>query len=326
MGSAVPLNSIRKCAGTLLTLMAVGPIHAQYPERPVRIVVPFSAGGGADVQARLAAQALSARLKQPFVVENRVGAGGNVATAFVAQAAPDGYTLLLATPAATINQSLHAKPGYDLRREYAAVGAWSVSPLLFVAHPSVPANNLKELVAYSKANAGKVSYASGGIGLITHLVLEFFKASANLDMLHVPFSGQAPALTAVVGGQVAFTVDSIASSAQSVKAGRVRALANTGRERSSDVADVPTVAEAGFPELTAYAWYGLLAPIRTPPAVLDTLNAAMLESLRDPETRKRIDAVGAKADPQSRADYAKFIDDELTRWQRIITNANLKAQ
>ena len=302
--------------------------HAQpvYPERTVRIIVPSAAGGGVDVQARIAANALAARLKQPFVVENRVGAGGNIGTAFVAQAPADGYTLLLTAPALTINQTLYAKPGFDVKRDFAAVGQWSFSPLVFIAGPQTDARDLKELAARARAEPGKMSYASGGIGFINHLVLEFFRVTAGLDMLHIPFGGQAPALTAIVGGQVAFTVDSIASAAQSVRAGRVRALATTGRERSPELPAVPTVSESGFPELVAYTWYGMFAPAATPTRILDALNAAMLESLADPDTQRRIAAIGATPDPKNRAASTAFIDQELARWKKVVADAKLKAE
>jgi tripartite-type tricarboxylate transporter receptor subunit TctC len=318
---------------TLIVLLATAtllasPVHAQsnYPDRAVKIIVPFAPGGGADVMARLAAGPLALRLKQPFVVENRGGAGGNIGTAAVAQAAPDGYTLLLITPATTINHTLAVKPGYDLTRDFAPIASWSRSPLLFITAQDVPARNLMELANHVKANPGKLSYASGGVGLITHLVLEFFKSNAALDMVHVPFSGQAPALAALMGGQVTMTVDSIASSQSSVKAGRVRALATTGNERFAELKDVPTVAEAGFPHLVAYSWYGFAAPAQTPARVLDTLNAAMVESLRDVETQKKIEAIGAQPDPMSRDAYTKFIGEELARWAGVVMTAKLKQE
>ena len=315
----------RLAAGGAMLLAALG-AHAQsgYPDRTVRVVVPFAAGGGTDVQARVAAARLSARFKQPFIVENRAGAGGNIGTAAVAQTPADGYTLLFVTPATVINQSLYAKPGYNVKRDFAAVASWATSPLLIIAATSVPANDLKSLVAYAKANPGKLSFASGGVGLITHLVMEFFKLDAGVDLLHVPYTGQAPALAAVAGGQVSLTADSVASSAPSVKAGRVRALATTAKERSPDLKDVPTVAEAGFPELAISTWYGLVAPAATPTPVLDALHAAVNEALNDPETRAQIQKLGADANPTARAAYAQFLDQEVARWAKVLGEAKLR--
>ena len=229
---------------TLLT----SPVHAQsnYPDRTVKIIVPFAPGGGADVMARLAAGPLALRLKQPFVIENRGGAGGNIGTAAVAQAAPDGYTLLLVTPATTINHTLAAKPGYDVMRDFAPIASWSRSPLLFITATDVPVRDLRELANHVKANPGKLSYASGGVGLITHLV--------------------------------------------------------------------------------AYSWYGFAAPAQTPARMLDTLNAAMIESLRDDETQKKIEAIGAQPDPMSRDAYTKFTSEELARWAGVVMTAKLKQE
>jgi len=311
-------------AAAMLAVALGAQAQPAYPDRTVRIVVPFAAGGGTDVQARVAAARLAARFKQPVIVENRGGAGGNIGTAAVAQAPADGYTLLFVTPATVINQSLYAKPGYGVKRDFAAVGSWATSPLLIVAATSVPAADLKSLVAHAKANPGKLSFASGGVGLITHLVMEFFKLDAGIDLLHVPYTGQGPALAAVAGGQVSLTADSVASSAPSVKAGRVRALATTARERSPDLKDVPTVAEAGFPELAIATWYGIVAPAQTPPAVLDALHAAVNEALNDPEVRAQIQKLGADASPTARDAFAQFLDREGARWGKVLSEAKIR--
>jgi tripartite-type tricarboxylate transporter receptor subunit TctC len=315
----------RLAAAAAMLLAALG-AHAQsagYPERTVRIVVPFAAGGGTDVQARVAAARLAARFKQAVIVENRGGAGGNIGTAAAAQSPADGYTLLFVTPATVINQSLYAKPGYSVR-DFAAVGSWATSPLLIIAATGVPANDLKSLVAYSKANPGKLSFASGGVGLITHLVMEFFKLDAGIDLLHVPYTGQGPALAAVAGGQVSLTADSVASSAPSVKSGRVRALATTARERSPDLKDVPTVAEAGFPELAISTWYGLVAPAQTPAGVLEALHAATNEALADPEVRAQIQKLGAEPNPTTREAFARFLDQEAARWAKVLAETKIR--
>ena len=314
-------------AGAAMLVAALGvQAQAPYPDRTVRIVVPFSAGGGTDVQARIAAARLSARFKQPFIVENRAGAGGNIGTAAVAQSAADGYTLLFVTPATVINQTLYAKPGYGVKRDFAAVASWATSPLLIIAATSVPATDLKSLVAYAKANPGKLSFASGGTGLITHLVMEFFKLNADIDLLHVPYGGQAPALAAVAGGQVSLTADSVASSMPSVKSGRVRALASTAKERAGDLKDIATVGEAGFPDLAVSTWYGLVAPVQTPTAVLDALHAAVNESLGDPDTRVQIEKVGADPNPTTRAEYAAFLELEGARWAKVLNQAKIRLE
>jgi tripartite-type tricarboxylate transporter receptor subunit TctC len=315
----------RLAAAAAMLAVALGAqAQSAYPDRTVRIVVPFAAGGGTDVQARVAAARLAARFKQPVIVENRGGAGGNIGTAAVAQSPADGYTLLFVTPATVINQSLYAKPGYNVKRDFAAVGSWATSPLLIVAATSVPADDLKSLVAYAKANPGKLSFASGGVGLITHLVMEFFKLDAGIDLLHVPYTGQGPALAAVAGGQVSLTADSVASSAPSVKAGRVRALATTAKERSADLKDVPTVVEAGFPELAITTWYGIIAPAQTPAVVLDALHAAVNEALNDPEVRAQIQKLGADANPTARDAFAQFLDREGARWAKVLAETKIR--
>ena len=237
-------------------LAAANIATAQYPQRPVKIVVPAAPGGGTDVQARYLAQRLSERLGQQFIIENIGAAGGNVAAATVGRADADGYTLLMIAPATVINASLYVRPGYDALKDFVQVAGWAQSPLLFIANPSLASRNLKELASYAKANPGKLEFGSGQ-GFINHMVMELFKIEADAKILFVPYRGQAPVLTDVISGQIQLTVDSIASSGQFVESGKVRALAITSAERSPRFRDVPTVAEEGYPKLTGNTWYGL---------------------------------------------------------------------
>lgn len=310
-------------AGTLLALASLAAAAQAYPERPVRILVPYAAGGGADVQARLISKVLSEKLKQNFVVENKPGAGGNIASAALAQAAPDGYTLLLATVATTVNPHLWSKAGYA-RKDYVGVAGLSSSAMLILANPSFPATGLRELVDYVKANPGKVNYASGGAGAITQIEMELLKQQAGIDMQHIQYQGQAPAVTAVVAGQVPVMADSIASAMPLVRANRLRVLAITSKTRSAIAPELRTVGEQGFPELANVAWYGLIAPAGTPARAVKILSDAVGEVLQLPETRKALEQVGAEAMYMDHEQFSRFMDQEEVKWSGVVKKAGMR--
>ena len=314
-------------AGLLAAIAATSALaQTAYPDKPVRIVVPFSPGGGGDVQGRIIATKLSERLKQPFQVLNRPGAGSNIGTVSVAREAPDGYTLLLVTIATVVNQTLWANAGYEVKRDFAAVSAVSISPLLILVNPSVPARDLRELIDYVKANPGKLSYASGGVGIVTQIEIELLKQRTGIELLHIAFQGQAPAVTAVVGGHVAVICDSIASAMPFVKSGKLRALAITSKQRAADAPDIPTVVEQGHPDLANSAWYGLVAPANTPGAIVKTLSDAVRDVLKQPDTVRMLAQVGADPFPLGHDEFGRFMDQEATNWTKVLKAANIKMQ
>jgi tripartite-type tricarboxylate transporter receptor subunit TctC len=310
----------------LAACLAAAPAHAEFPERPIRLVVPFAPGGGGDLQARLIAGGISGFLGQPVVVENRTGAGGNIGTVAVAQAEPDGYTLLATTPAFAINETLHARPNYAVARDFAGVAPWATSPLVFVVTPSLPVASLGDLVRHARANPGRLSYASGGVGPITHIGQELLKYRQGLDMVHVAYRGQAPAITDLIAGQVQMSLDSPFSSIPFIRAGRLRALATTGAARSEALPEVPSVVEAGYPDLVMAVWYGIAAPRRTPPAVVARLNAAVRAAQALPATRAALAQNGAEPFVSDAADHDRFLQAEVERWGEVIRAAAIKVE
>ncbi len=317
---------MRRLLLVLAALVAAAPAMAQYPERPIRVIVPFAPGGGGDLQARLLAAAVAPHLGQPLVVENRTGAGGNIGTVAVAQAAADGYTLLATTPAFTINETLYARPGYSVARDFVGVAPWATSPMVLVVNPTLPVTTLGELVAYARANPGRLTYASGGVGLITHIGQELLKFQQRLDMVHAPYRGQAPAITDLLAGQVQMSMDSPFSSLPFIRAGRLRALATTGTTRTATLPEVPSVVEAGFPDLVATIWYGLAAPRGTPAAAVARLNEAVQAAQALPETRASLAQNGAEAFVSDAAAHDRFLHAEVARWGTVIRAAEIKVE
>jgi tripartite-type tricarboxylate transporter receptor subunit TctC len=298
---------------------------AQYPQRPVKVVVPAAPGGGTDVQARYMASRLSERFGRQFVIENVGAAGGNVAAAQVAKADPDGYTLLMIAPATVINNTLYAHPGFDALKDFVQVAAWAQSPLLFIANPGLAASNLTELTANAKANPGKLAFGSGP-GFINHMVMELYKIESGADIIFVPYRGQAPALTDVVSGQIQLTVDSIASSAPFIEDHKVKALAITSAQRSPAFPAILTVAESGFPKLTGNTWYGLLAPAKTPPDIVAKLSAEIAAIQAEPESVKRIQAMGAEPFIGDAAEFKQFYQREEAKWAEVVKASGLRIQ
>ena len=313
-------------AGALLAAFALL-THAQapYPSKPIRIVVPFPAGGTTDILARAVAQKLTDTLGQTVVVDNRPGAAGNIGAELVAKSPPDGYTLLMGTVGThAINASLYAKMPYDHVRDFAPVILVAGVPNVLVVNPSVPANNVQELIAYIKANPGKVNFASSGSGTSIHLAGELFKTMTGLSMTHVPYKGSAPAVTDLLGGQVQLMFDNLPSALPHIRAGKLRALAVTSAQRASALPDVPTVAEAGLPGFEASSWFGLLAPAGTPKDVVAKLNAEVAKWLASPEAREKLAAQGAIAAGQSPDDFSRHIAAETTKWQKVVKESGAK--
>jgi len=293
-----------------------------YPSRPVRWIVGFAPGGGTDIVARLMGQWLSERLGQPFIIENRPGAGTNIATEVVVNAPPDGYTLLLAGIPNAFNASLFGKLNFNFIRDIVPVAGIIAVPNVMVVNPSVPANTVPEFIAYAKANPGKVNMASGGTGGASHLAGELFKTMAGVNLVHVPYRGNGPALVALLGGQAEVLFPSTVSSIEYVRAGRLRALAVTTATRSETLPDLPTVGEF-VPGYEASTWYGVGAPKGTPTEVIDKLNREINEILADPKAKARLADLGGTALVGSPADFGKFIADETEKWGKVIRAANM---
>lgn len=292
--------------------------QAAYPDKPVRILVGFSPGGTTDVVARVVAKELTDELGQPFVVENRPGASSNIATEAVARAAPDGYTLLMVAVTSAVNQTLFKKLNFDLVADFAPMALAARVPNVLVVNPNVPAKDVKELVAYAKANPDKVSFASSGSGTSIHMAGELFKLETGLKTLHVPYKGSSPALTDLMGGQVQFMFDNMPSAWPHVQSGKLRALAVTTADRSASAPDLPTMIEAGFPNFDVSSWFGLLAPKGTPPEVVERINAAVNKALAKPEVKERFAGLGAVPGAGSSADFQNFIKTEVDRWAKVV--------
>jgi len=296
-----------------------------YPTRPVRVIVPFAPAGDTDLVARLMGQWLSERLGQQFVIENRPGAGTNIGTEAVVRAQPDGYTLLLASPPAAINATLYEKLDFNFIRDIAPVAGVIRAPFVMEINPSVPAKTVPEFIAYAKSNPGKISMASAGVGSGPHAAGELFKMMAGVNIIHVPYRGQGPALTDLLGGQVQLYFAGIASSIQYIRAGQLRALAVTTGGRSEALPDIPTVSDF-LPGYEASFWGGFCAPKDTPVQIVDKLNTEINAALADPKIKARLADLGAKVLPGSPADFGKLISDETEKWGKVVKFAGMKPE
>jgi tripartite-type tricarboxylate transporter receptor subunit TctC len=311
-------------AAALPTSVRIAAAEA-YPSRPVHWVVGYTPGGGNDIIARLMGQWLQERLGQPFVIENRPGAASNIATEVVAKAPPDGYTLLLANFANAANATMYKNLKFDFLRDIVPVAGIVTVPNLMMVNPSVPARTLPEFIAFAKANPGKVTMASSGIGSTGHLALELLKMLAGIELVHVPYRGNGPALTDLMGGQVQSLIASLPSSIAYVRADKVRALAVTSAKRADTLPDLPAAAELvrGY---EVSSWYGIGVPRRTSADVIATLNREVNAGLADANTMARLAQEGGLAIPGTPADFAKLIADETAKWAKVITTANIKAE
>lgn len=309
-------------------LHGVAPADAQnYPNRPIKVVVPFPPGGPTDGMARIISDRLHAVLGQPIVVENRGGAGGGIGGKFVADADPDGYTVLM-TPggALTTGPLVNPQIGYDPVKVFAPVGELIETPLIISVRADLPVNSLAEAVAYAKDNPGKLRWGSQGYGTSPHLLAEMFKLEAGVNILHVPYRGTAPLLNAILAGEVNIIADPSTTSLPHIQAGKLRAIAIAGTERYAELPNVPTTAEAAFPKLLSPFWLAVVAPAKTPPAIIAKLNAAFRQALAGAETRKRLDALGAEVKIGTPEDLAKMLAAERTKWIDVVKRGDLKLQ
>ena len=309
----------------LAAAMAQSPASAQaYPNRPVKIVVPFATGGPADVYARFIAQRLGDALGQSFVVDNKPGGGSVIGTDLAAKAPADGYTLLMMSNTHTVNETLIPNKPFQLMRDFVGVAPINYSDLVLVAHPSVSANNLRELLAQAKANPGKMNYASSGPGTPYHMAGELLKSMAAIDVVHVPYKGSSGARTDILAGQVQIMFDAITTMTEQVKAGKVKALATSGRTRSDVLPDVPTLSEAGLPGYEATIWLGLMAPRGTPQEVVNKLNDAVGKIVGTPEQKQQWSKQGAVPMVMNPTAFTRYLNEDIAKWATVIKTANIK--
>ena len=316
------------CAASAL-LAAIVPASSQsYPNRPVKVIVPFPPGGPTDGMARIISDRLGTVLGQSIVIENRGGgAGGSVGAKAVASADPDGYTILM-TPGGSLTSgpAVHRNIGYDPLKVFAPVGQLIVTHQFICVHPDVPVKTLPELIAYARANPGKISYGSQGFGTGTHLLNELLKIEAGINIVHVPYRGTGPMLAALIAGEVQMAIDPSTTVLPHLQSGKLRPLAVVTNERSPKMPDVPTTAELGYPKINSPFWLGVVAPAGTPPDIIAKLNAAFRESLNDPATRARLDTLGAEIRIDTPETFGKMIENQLALWRGVVETAGIKAE
>ena len=309
----------------LLAASVAGIAQQAYPNRPVKIIVPFAASGPADNYARFMAQRLQEALGQNFVVDNRPGAGSIIGTDAAAKSAPDGYTLLMMSNTQTVNESLIPVRPFNLLKDFVPIAPINYSDLVLVAHPSVPAQNLPELIKYAKANPGKINYASSGNGTPYHMAGELFKYMAGVNMTHIPYKGSAAARTDVLSGQVDVMFDAVTTMTENIKAGKVRGLATTGRTRSTVAPELPTVNDDGVPKYEALIWLGMMAPAGTPDAIVQRLNTEINKIVNAPDVKATWSKQGAVAMSMTAPAFAKYVADDVTKWATIVKASGAKA-
>ena len=323
------MTPTRFLANAFAALLACAPLAAfpqAYPAKPIRFVVPYPAGGPLDTVARLLGQKVSENVKQPVIVENKPGAGGNIGADFVAKSPADGYTILMGAVAThAINPSLYASIPYDPVRDFAPVTQVASTPNVLVVNPALPVANVADLVAHARANPGKLSFGSGSTGSAGHLAGELFKSLARVDMTHVPYKGAAPAMQDLIGGRIELMFDNLASSLTQMKAGRVKALAVTTRARTPLAPDLPTIAEAGLPGFDISTWFGIFAPAGTPREALERLHAEFTRALAAPDVRERMLALGAEPVGSRPEEFAAYIRAEAEKYARVIKASGAKA-
>jgi tripartite-type tricarboxylate transporter receptor subunit TctC len=296
-----------------------------YPTRSVRLVVGFTPGGGVDINARLLASKLSELLGQPVIVDNRPGAGTNIANEYVAKAAPDGYTLLMGSPAIAINMALYKNLSYDALRDFVAVSIFSESPNILVVNSSSPAKSMSELIALARAKPGVLNYSSAGAGTTQHLVGELLKLRTGTNIVHVPYKGSAPSLTALIAGDVDLSFANVPAVLQHVKSGRLRPLGSTGTRRSELMPDVPTMQEAGL-GVEATVWYGVLAPAATPREIVDALSNAITKATRSPDIKQRLLDQGAEPVGNAPAEFDRILRKEVAKWGEVIRTSGIQVE
>ena len=315
--SNAPAEAMRTLTALMLLVTAPSVAHAApYPEKSVRVIVGLAAGGGTDITARILAQKLSETLGQSFIVDNRPGAGSILGIELAAKSPPDGYTLLMVSPEFAVNPGLHGKVPYDAVRDFAPIAQVVYGQYFLSARPGTPFNSIRELIAYARANPRQLNYASSGTGSANHLAGELFKTMAGIDMVHVPYKGSGPSVTALLSGEVQTVFSSTTAIIQHVRAGRAKALAVTGPKRATIAPEIPTVAEAGLPGYVVTGWFGLLAPAHAPPAIVERLNAEINRVL--PSLRDRYAELGTELVGGTPAEFGAFIKSELAKWAQVV--------
>ncbi|HEX3952678.1 MAG TPA: tripartite tricarboxylate transporter substrate binding protein [Stellaceae bacterium] len=322
MRRALKFIAILLLAGSL----PASPSRAEYPDNTIKVIQGFAAGGGSDILLRKILPKIAAKLGQSFIIDYKVGAGGNLAFELVAKAPADGYTLLMGTPALINNPYLYADVPFDLQRDFAPISLVGTVPDVLVVNTALPVKSVQELVALAKASPGKFTFASSGTGSSLHLAGELFKHVAGIDILHIPYKGGSQAMTDIIGGQVDMMFNVVPSALPLIKGGQLRALAVTGTTRSASLPDVPTLAEAGYPDATTVTWNGLLAPARTPAAIIAKLDKAIVEALNTPEAKQDLAAIGQDLVTDTPAEFAAFLHAENDKWAKVIRGAGLRPQ
>jgi tripartite-type tricarboxylate transporter receptor subunit TctC len=314
-------------AAACFALSAASLAHAQaYPSENITLLIPYPPGGSADMVARPLATELQARLGKPVILDYKPGAGGTIATTHLARAKPDGHTLIIVLAAHAINASLYPKLPYNTKTDFAPVSLVATLPLIVAAPLSTPADTIPELIKYGRANPGKLTFASAGNGNTSHLAGEMFKTATGINMVHVPYKGSGPAVVGLLSGEVSLMFDSISTSLPQVLAGKLKALAVTGEKRSVLVPNVPTVAESGVPDFVVNGWYGVLAPAKTPPEIVDTISRAIAESLKQPKLQQQLNSNGYSLVGSTPKEFAAHIDGELARWSKIVVSSGAKIE
>ncbi|MGZ5171332.1 MAG: Bug family tripartite tricarboxylate transporter substrate binding protein [Burkholderiales bacterium] len=323
----IPHTTIMAAATLVAAAHGVAFAAQAYPTRPIRIVVAYTPAGATDILARVIGQKMNEAWGQPVIIENRPGANGNIGTEYAAKAAPDGHTFLMTTAGPHgINPSLYRKLGYDAVKDFTAVSLVALVPNILVVSNALPVKNVKELIAYAKANPGKLSYGSPGAGSTAHLSMELFKSMTGTNLVHVPYKGSAGVLTDVMGGQIAATMDNMPAYLPQVKAGKIRALAVTPNKRSPAAPDIPTVAEAGVPGYNSSAWFGLVAPAATPKDVVTKLSVETARILQLPDVKSRLSELGAEPIGSTPEQFSAHIKAEIAKWAKVIKEANVELQ
>jgi len=310
-------------------VLALTPLYAtaqNYPSRPVRMVVPFAPGGGSDISGRVLAEGLNRALGQPVVVDNRPGAGSTIGTDIVSKATPDGYTLLLGNISLAFNPALYKKLPYVSLRDLIPVSLVVEQPNILVAHPSLPAKTLKEFIALARSSPGKFTYGSAGLGSGTHLAMELLNMSLNIDMVHVPYKGTGPTLTALLGNEITVFMSTFASALPHVKAGRLHTFGVTTAKRARTLPEAPTIAEAGVPGFDYSTWYGLLVPAGTPRAIVEKLNKAAVAQLHSAELQQRYESQGMDVIPSTSAEFMAKLKSETEKWAKVVQAAKIPQQ
>jgi tripartite-type tricarboxylate transporter receptor subunit TctC len=321
-------TNVARLACAALAAAAAGAAFAQagYPGKPVRMVVPSSAGGGTDIVARIVAPELSKRLGQQVVIDNRPGAGTMIGIEVAAKSPPDGYTLLMGLSTLAINSALYKKVPYDPVRDFAPITQAVSSASIIVVHPSVPVKTVKELIAFARARQGQLNYASAGTGTYPHMTMELFLSMAKLKMVHIPYKGTAPAMIDMLAGQVATMAATVLTGMPHIRSGRLRPLGITSSARSSVASEIPTIAEAGLPGYESVQWYGVLAPARTPKDMITRLHGEITRVLQQPEIKQRLAADGADTVGSSPDEFTRYIQSELTKWAKVAREAGIQPE